>query len=56
MKVIKIEGDQLQELIAALGALGHYRPYDLRVTIDEGGAKFKINNGVWSPALGKEEK
>lgn len=56
MQVIKIEGDQLQDLIAALSGSGIYAPYELHVAIDEGGAKFKINNSVWSLALGREER
>lgn len=41
----------IQEIVAAAGE----DIYALRVAVEEGGVKFKINGSVWSPALGAEE-
>lgn len=30
--------------------------HTLRVAIDDGGVKFKVNSGTWSPPLGKVER
>jgi hypothetical protein len=51
MNVYKLDGDDLRMVFDALEA----SCYELRVAIDEGGVKFKVNNGTWSPALGSEE-
>ena len=50
-----IDGYQLHMLLDELGVTVD-RPYSLRVAIDDGGVKFKLNNGSWSPALGTVEK
>lgn len=31
-------------------------PLRLCVAVDEGGVKFKINGGMWSPPIGKKVK
>ena len=44
--------EQLQMLLSELKRLDIRT---LRVSLNDGGAKFKINNGIWSPPLGKVE-
>lgn len=50
MDIIEIDGHALAMLLAELKRPGIHT---LRVSVDEGGAKFKVNNGTWSPALGQ---
>jgi hypothetical protein len=56
-QVMIVTGEDLEMVMQELA---HREKYDgvhtLRVVVDEGGVKFKVNNGVWSPALGGEEK
>ena len=52
MDHIVIEGLELQGLLAALSMAP--TPHTLRVAFDEGGVKFKINQSMWSPALGNK--
>lgn len=55
MEVIAITGTQLRTLLAVLSTDAG-PVYTLRLAFDEGGAKFKVNNGMWSPAFGEVEK
>ena len=53
MKIVKIED---KETIASVQrALTAQPVHSLRVSVDDGGVKFKINGGVWSPPLGEVE-
>jgi hypothetical protein len=57
MKVIKIDGLQLAQLLQELEMVEHRSGiHTLRVAFDEGGAKFKVNETVWSLPLGREER
>jgi hypothetical protein len=49
--IVVIDGADLVSLLAQINelALGESR---LSVCLDEGGAKFKVGEGMWSPALG----
>lgn len=49
------------EFAESFHQMNHYMmksaiPFKLHVAIDEGGVKFKINGGMWSPAIGKKVK
>lgn len=48
-----ITGDALAMLLGSLGCRSDI--YSLRIAIDDGGVKFKVNGGTWSPAFGKKE-
>jgi hypothetical protein len=52
MKPYVITGRELRWLIDAIAEDDFYA---LRVAIDEGGVKFKFDNGTWSTALGKAD-
>jgi hypothetical protein len=53
MDVYEITGDELDQLLASLNdAAGIWK---LSVAID-GGAKFKINERVWTPPLGEQQR
>jgi hypothetical protein len=47
--IVEIDGKSLELLLSALSE-GGIRT--LRVAVDESGAKFKINEGMWSDPLG----
>lgn len=52
---IIIEGEDLTYLLALLR--GGWEPVNtLRVVQTSNGAKFKVNGGTWTPALGRREK
>lgn len=57
MNITIIEGADLNHLLDLLGA---DRPetagiYAIRVSQDGSGVKFKVNAGMWSPALGSAD-
>lgn len=54
MDVYLITGNELAMLLGSAGCRADI--YSLRVAIDDGGVKFKLNGGTWSPAFGKLEK
>jgi hypothetical protein len=55
--IIKVEGSQLTMLLNALSIVVTQNDvYSLRFAIEEGAIKIKVNEGVWSPPLGKVEK
>lgn len=53
-----IEGTDLRQLLDSLGVPETNRPYSLRVwqSSDRTVAKFKINQGTWSPPLGRIDR
>jgi len=51
--IVILEGADLHHLLALLGVPYVTDIYRLRVCVDEGGAKVKVNEGMWTPALGK---
>ena len=51
-----IEGDDLDFLCSGLGVPSQNRPYRLRIWSTEKGIKVKVNEGMWTPLLGEEEK
>lgn len=55
--IIIIDGEQLEDFRQMCEIVADRdRPVrHVRVAIDDGGAKFKINEWVWSPPLGHEE-
>ena len=44
--IVEITGEELQNLLNALQER-RSETHTLRVAIDDGGAKFKINQGMW---------
>lgn len=44
------------ERLTSIGLEDPYKLYELRFAIDEGGLKFKPNNGPWTPAMGRVVK
>jgi hypothetical protein len=53
MIVYKIDGTELKML---LEEIGFDEIHTLRVAVDGGGVKFKINQSTWSPPLGGEDQ
>jgi hypothetical protein len=53
MKIVKVEDTETIQMIAR--ALNTPSIHTLRVSVNDGGVKFKINGGVWTPPLGKVE-
>lgn len=54
MRTVKIEGNALDHLLASLAELNNAgKIHTLRVAVDDEGAKFKVNEGVWSPGIGE---
>ena len=55
MQIISIEGKDL-EMVQRMLCEGTIVPaYRLRVAIEDGQAKFKVNEGTWTPPLGSEQ-
>lgn len=55
MKFITMEGSDL-EMVQRMLCEGTLVPaYRLRVAIEGGQAKFKVNEGTWTPPLGSEQ-
>lgn len=42
-----------QELQATVDSKGSYGIYKIRVYMDDSNVKFKVNEHVWSPPMGK---
>lgn len=53
MKIVKIEDASTIDEIRR--AINSPRTHTLRFSVDDGGVKIKVNQGVWSPPLGKVE-
>jgi hypothetical protein len=51
--IVLIEGIDLAQLLEALNDHGHL--YRLRVAIDTGGVKIKLNEGTWTLPYGVVE-
>lgn len=54
MDITIIEGDDLTILAHYLG-LDVSGTYRIRVSQSDNGIKVKVNEGIWSPALGRKE-
>jgi hypothetical protein len=54
MKIVKLEGEQARYVVETL-SIDLASIYSLRIALDEGGVKFKVNEQTWSPAFGAEE-
>lgn len=57
-EIAYFSGDDLERLLSTLAPMWAAGPgvYELRFAIDEGGLKFKVNNGPWTPAIGRVVK
>ncbi len=53
-KVITLEGLALGRLIERIRATANGEIYRLRVAVDAGDLKFKVNEGTWSPPYNPE--
>lgn len=53
--IIALEEQDLLTFLDVIRDNAH-RINKLRVAFDEGSVKFKINEGMWSPAFGRIEK
>ena len=58
--IVRLEGPGLTMLVQSIANVESRIPngggiYRMRFTIDDGGVKVKINEGVWSPPLGEIE-
>lgn len=53
-----IEGSDLDHLCDMLGVPKDARPYRLRIwqAADGSAVKIKVAEGMWSPAIGKEDR
>jgi len=51
MDIYLLTGDHL-EILADLAAAALKHSGELRISVDQGGVKIKVGQGVWSPALG----
>ena len=50
--IVALTGNDLDDVIDAFST--HPTPRSVQVWLDEGGVKFKFNQGTWSPALGHQ--
>jgi hypothetical protein len=51
------EGDDLNDLMDYFGIEWKYRPYRVRIWGSPNGQiKIKVNEGMWSPLIGKKDK
>jgi hypothetical protein len=56
-RITLLEGEGLTYLLDVLGMPKENRPYRLRIwQADNNTAKFKVNEGMWSPTLGALEE
>jgi len=56
--IVLFTGSDLSNLIGVLGRIVNAPVggvYEMRACVDEGGLKLKINNTVWTPAMGRME-
>lgn len=55
MQVVKIQGEQARYILELLSELGIPTIYSLRIALDEGQVKFKVNESTWTPGFGNLE-
>lgn len=58
MNITTIEGADLRYLLEMFGVSADVAPgiYRVRVSQSEAGVKVKVNEGMWSPALGEAQE
>lgn len=57
MDIVKLEGAALASVLDSFAAALKDKDqiYSLRIALDAGGVKFKINERVWSPPYGTKQ-
>lgn len=55
MQVIKIQGEQARYVLELLSEVNTPMVYSLRIAIDGGQVKFKVNGSTWTPGFGNLE-